>query len=149
MSLLPYSRCSFATRLPDDRLYAPSHYWMVRHHDGSWRVGLTTFATRMLGEAVELGFDVPVGERVGRGDAVGWLEGFKALTEVYAPMDGTFLGGNEALSPGIEALTSSPFFSGWLYRLHGEPGEDAIDVHGYARFLDDLIDRMARSRSTP
>lgn len=143
---LPYQRCAFTTRMPTDRLFTPGHAWLERSDDG-WRVGLTSFATRMLGEAVSFGFDTEPGARVERGQAIGWIEGFKAISELYAPLDGTFLGPNPTLPDRIEAVTEAPFYSGWLYRIEGEPPPDAMDVHGYASMLDGLIDHMARARS--
>ncbi len=141
-----YHRCSFKTRLPVARQYAPSHYWMERDPHGLWRVGFTTFATRMIGEAVDCGFDIAPGAPVGRGEVVGWLEGFKALTELYCPMDGVFVGVNPALQASVEPISASPYGGGWLYSVRGDLPDDALDVEGYAALLDDLIDRMARAR---
>src|SRR5882762_8886963 len=44
---LHYKRSHFATQLPVDYLYSPSHAWMGRQDEDHWRVGLTKFATRM------------------------------------------------------------------------------------------------------
>ena len=55
MQTLHYKRSHFATQLPMAYLYSPSHAWLARMEDGRWRVGLTKFATRMLGEMVDHG----------------------------------------------------------------------------------------------
>ena len=49
---LLYKRARFVTRLPVDRLYSPSHFWIAEDKAGVWRVGFTRFATRMLGQIV-------------------------------------------------------------------------------------------------
>ena len=69
---LHYKRSHFATQLPVDYLYTPSHAWLARQADGSWRVGLTRFAGRMLGHMVDHGFETPAGTVVQHGQIVGW-----------------------------------------------------------------------------
>src|SRR5687768_16814210 len=92
-----YRRARFFTRLPVGHRYVKSHYWLVEEEPGVWRVGFTRFATRMLGDFVELGWEVKPGTTVEVGQAIGWVEGFKALSELYSVMSGEFLGGNPAL----------------------------------------------------
>ena len=57
-STLRYQRCRFRTALPTDRQYTSSHYWLAREEAGVWRVGLTKWGTRMLGEIVEWQLDL-------------------------------------------------------------------------------------------
>jgi glycine cleavage system H protein len=68
-----YRRSRFSTKLLSDRMYTPSHFWVKELERGVWRIGLTKFAARMLGDVVDLGYDVPVGTSVQLGDAVGWF----------------------------------------------------------------------------
>ena len=56
-----YKRSRFSTRLPWDRLYTASHFWVFEAEPGRWRVGLTKFAARMLEKGVYvIGFFYPV-----------------------------------------------------------------------------------------
>ena len=96
-SFIRYRRSRFATRLPAGHRYTRSHYWLKQDDAGHWRVGLTTFATRMLGDLVECMFAVEPGESVGLGQTIGSIEGFKAISDVYAVASGRFVGANEAL----------------------------------------------------
>ncbi len=143
---LYYRRSRFTTHLPRDRRYSPAHYWLLEESPGVWRVGLTKFATRMLGDVVEFDFTVPVGTNVSVGDEIGSLEGLKALTVVFAVGSGVFLGEGEPLRKDVTLVESDPYGDGWLYRLRGEPAADAVDVEGYAALLDATIDRMLASR---
>ena len=88
-----YKRSRFSTRLPWDRLYTASHFWVVEAGPGRWRVGFTRFAMRMLGDIVDQGFEVAKGGDVKVGQTIGSLEGFKARTELYSVADGTLRGG--------------------------------------------------------
>ena len=52
---LPYARAQFVTQLPTEYLYTPRHFWIAEQDDKVWRIGLTKFAARMLGEMVDFG----------------------------------------------------------------------------------------------
>lgn len=143
---LYYRRSRFTTHLPRNRRYSPAHYWLLEESPGVWRVGLTKFASRMLGDIVEFDFSVPVGTNVGVGDEIGSLEGLKALTVVFAVGSGVFLGEGAALRKDVTLVESDPYGEGWLYRLQGEPAPDTVEVDGYAALLDATIDRMLTSR---
>ncbi|MFQ5719668.1 MAG: glycine cleavage system protein H [Acidobacteriota bacterium] len=144
---LAYRRARFASRFPTDRLYTPGHFWLGRQDTGLWRVGLTKFALRMLGEPVEIDFEVEPGASVEVGSVVGWLEGFKAVTDLIAPLSGCFHGGNPALVDAVEVVKTDPYGAGWLYLTGGEPGQECRDAPGYAAWLDETIDRMTGTTS--
>jgi glycine cleavage system H protein len=137
-----FKRSRFSSRLPVDRLYTPSHFWVAEVEPGVWRVGFTQFATRMLGDLVEHGFSVKAGEAVTVGQTIGWVEGFKALTDVYCVVDGEFAGGNPALEQDVTLTDSDPYGQGWLYTARGRPDANSVDVHGYTQLLDLTIDKM-------
>jgi glycine cleavage system H protein len=137
-----YKRSRFATRLPADRLYTPSHFWIVEGKPGLWRVGLTKFAARMLGDVVDLGFNVQPEDPVEVGQTIGWLEGFKALTELYSVIGGRFEGGNTDLDGDIDLVDRDRYGKGWLYAVRGTPDPAASDVRGYVAVLDATIDKM-------
>jgi glycine cleavage system H protein len=96
----------------------------------------------MLGDFVEHGFEPKIGDRVTVGQTIGWVEGFKALTDLYCVADGEFAGGNPALEQDITLADSQPYGGGWLYAVRGTPDPGATDVHGYAAMLDLTIDKM-------
>ena len=139
---LAYQRSKFTTRLPTDRRFTEGHFWLAPEPDNRQRIGFTKFATRMLGEVVEFDFEVQPGEEIRLGQAIGWVEGFKAVTELYSPITGRFAGSNPDLGEIIGEIHKFPYDRGWLYRVQGSPPEDCMDAPGYARFLDGTIDRM-------
>jgi glycine cleavage system H protein len=139
---LYYKRSRFSAKLPADRLYTPSHFWVLELEPGLWRVGFTKFATRMLGDFVEHGFGASAGDPVTVGQTIGWVEGFKALTDLYCVLDGEFAGANPSLERDATLTDSDPYGEGWLYEVRGTPEPSATDVHGYAALLDLTIDKM-------
>ena len=79
--VVSYKRSRFSTRLPIDRLYAPSHFWMAEKEPDIRQIGFTKFATRMLGDFVELEFEVKPGDHVEIGQQIGSVEGFKRSSD--------------------------------------------------------------------
>lgn len=146
---LRYKRSRFTARLPTDRHYSPSHFYLKPQADDLYRVGFTRFAKRMLGEVVELDFDVKRGERIEVGQVLGWVEAFKAVSDIYAAGDGTFEGPNPALAERPQLVDEDPHGEGWLYAFRGTPAEGCVDAHGYARILDGQIDKMLGEGDLP
>ena len=141
-----YKRSRFATRLPVDHRYTRSHYWLNRDDEGRWRIGLTTFAIRMLGDLVECTFVPAPGESVALGQAIGSIEGFKAVSDVYAVAAGRFVETNAALDSDITLVESAPYGDGWLYTVDGTADPESLDVGEYVHVLDATVDRMLASR---
>lgn len=137
-----YKRSTFVTHLPKDALYSPSHYWLLSEGEGVWRVGFTKFATRMLGELVDHQFEKLPGDALQSGEIVGSVEGFKAISDLYSPLQGVFLGGNPGLSQDPEVIGRDPYGEGWLFRAQGEPDPRCGNVESYRALLDATIDRM-------
>jgi glycine cleavage system H protein len=137
-----YKRSRFTTRLPAGRRYTAAHMWLAQTDSAEWRIGFTKFAVRMLGEVVESGFEVTPGAAVEVGQVIGWLEGFKASTDLYCALSGEFLGGNPLLSSNAERIHADPYGDGWLYHARGRIDPASMDVHAYVAVLDRAIDKI-------
>lgn len=146
---LSYRRARFVTTIPRDRLYTRTHVWVAREADGSWRVGLTKFATRLLGEVVEFDLTRPPGSPVAAGEVLGWIEGFKAINDLYCPATGSFLEVNPAIQANPGLVNDDPQGEGWLCRLTGIIDPSALDAEGYAALLDRIIDDLQAGTSAP
>ena len=137
-----YKRSRFSTRLPVDRRYTASHFWTIEEQPGIWRVGMTKFATRMLGDLVEFEFKAEPGDRVRVGQTIGWIEAFKALTDLYCVIDGVFQDANPLLEQDITLVDTDPYRRGWLYSVTGFPEINSVDAKGYVEILNLTIDKM-------
>jgi glycine cleavage system H protein len=146
--ILHYKRSRFTTHLRLDYLYSPAHAWIARHEGDVWRVGLTKFATRMLGEMVDLGFGVEPEAPVRPGQIIGWVEGFKAISDVFAIAEGNFAEANPVLRENIALVNSDPYGAGWLYMVKGKPDARCVDVHSYAAMLDKTIDKILEKQTS-
>ncbi len=139
---LLFKRSHFATRLPVDCIYSPSHFWARQGEDGVWRIGFTKFATRMLGDMVDHGFEVKAGAAIAPGQILGWVEGFKAISDVYNFCAGEFAGTNPELQIDISLINKKPYTDGWLYEARGTLDNKCVDAKGYAAILNQTIDKM-------
>ena len=139
---LYYKRSQFVTRLPTGYWYSPSHCWLSEQN-GIWRVGLTKFATRMLGEMVDYGFECKPESPVQIGQTIGWIEGFKALSDLVCVVEGRFVRANPDLNQNPEFVDKDCYGRGWLYEVQGKADEGCFDVQGYKGLLDVTIDDLA------
>ena len=143
-----YKRANFATRLPRDRVYSPTHYWLSEQ-TGIWRVGLTKFGTHLLGEIVDYGFDIKRGDAVRVGQVLGWVEGFKAISDLVSLLNGTFVGSNPALPKHTEAIDQDCYGEGWLYEAVGQPDPLCLSAQDYVAHLDKTIDGLLEKQRPP
>ena len=142
---LLYKRSRFETYLPLDRLYSPTHYWLLKQ-EGVWRVGLTRFRTHHLGEIVDYGFDIQSGMTVRVAQVLGWIEGFKAVSDLVCAVHGKFAGSNPNLSRHTETIDRDCYGEGWLYEAIGQPDPRCLDASAYAAQLDNTIDELIKKQ---
>jgi glycine cleavage system H protein len=147
-AVILYKRNRFQSRLPRKFLYTQSHFWLEELEPATdqqpalYRVGFTRFATRMLGEIVEQGFQSKPGNAISVGQTIGWVEGFKALSDIYGVVDGAFETANAVLDADPSKIDKDPYYSGWLYLARGRPDPNSTAVDGYMQLLDATIDKM-------
>lgn len=137
-----YRRARFTTRLPIRYLFAPSHFWLETLEPDLYRIGLTHFATRMLGDFVECEFTAELQSPIELGQSIGWIEGFKALSDIYSVIDGKLIESNEALKTNPGFMDRDPYDRGWLFIARGVPDPRIVDAEGYESLLAIAIDRI-------
>jgi glycine cleavage system H protein len=142
-----YKRSNFVTHLPVDCLYSPSHFWIAKSSGERWRVGFTKFATRMLGEIVEVRFEKNTGAPLVSGEIVGSIEGFKAISDLYSCAEGHFAGANPALAANVSLVSDEPYGAGWLYEIDGQPDSRCMPLEAYRSLLDTTIDRILEKQA--
>ena len=123
--------------VPDDLRYSTDHEW-ARAGDGRVRVGITDYAQDALGDVVFV--DLPqVGKVVSAGDVLGEVESTKSVSEVYAPVAGTVVSVNDALSGAPEKLNQDPYGDGWLCEIEASDPHDVdglMDAAGYRQLTE-------------
>ncbi|NIP73436.1 MAG: glycine cleavage system protein GcvH [Gammaproteobacteria bacterium] len=121
------------SEVPADLKYAKSHEWVKVLDDGTVTVGITDHAQDMLGDMVYVEVPEP-GTRVEAEEACAVVESVKAASDVYAPVAGEVLEGNEALAEGPETVNKDPYGEGWLMKIKPDNVDDIdalMDAEAY------------------
>ncbi|WP_017616124.1 glycine cleavage system protein GcvH [Nocardiopsis salina] len=101
--------------VPTELGYTAKHEWVVVE-DGIATVGITSFAAESLGDIVFV--EVPeVGTEVTADEPAGEVESTKSVSDIYSPVSGEVVEINESLEDSPEAINSTPFGDGWLFRV--------------------------------
>jgi glycine cleavage system H protein len=116
---------------PDDRKYTKDHEW-VRLTGDVAEVGITDFAQQQLGDVVYV--ELPdVGSRVTAGQSFGSIESVKAVSELFAPVNGEVAEVNEALKTHPEAVNKDPH-STWMIKVRVSGPGDAAHLLDSAQY---------------
>jgi glycine cleavage system H protein len=111
--------------------FTREHEW-VRVEGDTATVGISNHAQEALGDIVFA--EVPeAGREVSKGQEAAVVESVKAASDVYAPVSGQVVEGNQALADDPSIVNSDPEGEGWFFKIKlGNPGE-----------LDGLMDEAA------
>lgn len=107
---------------PEDLRYSSEHEW-ARVEDGRIRVGITQFAADRLSDVVFI--ELPAaGVPVTSMQPFGVIESVKAVSDLYAPISGTVVEVNSALTDTPEVVNTDPYGGGWMIVVEpSNPGE--------------------------
>ncbi len=95
--------------------YSKDHEW-IRVEGDTATVGITDFAQGQLGDVVFV--EVPeAGQGLVQGGEAAVVESVKAASDVYAPVSGTVVEGNQALVDDPALVNSDPEGEGWFFKL--------------------------------
>ena len=102
--------------------FTKEHEW-IRVEGDTATVGISNHAQEQLGDIVFA--EVPeAGRRVSKGQEAAVVESVKAASDVYAPLSGEVVEGNQALADDPSLINSDPQGQGWFFKLKlDNPGE--------------------------
>ncbi len=123
--------------IPADRRYTDEHEWALKEGEVI-TIGITAHAQEALGDVVFL--ELPeVGATLEQGKAFGVVESVKAVSDLYAPLDGEVTEVNTALVDAPEGVNQDPYGAAWLLKLKPKNAADLdslLDADGYKALLD-------------
>ncbi len=105
---------------PKNLRYAPTHEWASLDGD-ICTVGITKFAVDQLTDVVYVELPDP-GDNIFAGESFGEIESVKAVSDLYAPVNGEVVAANEKLLDDPTQITTDPYGKGWLIKVKVEPG---------------------------
>ena len=100
---------------PQEFLYTKEHEW-IRVDEDIGTIGITDYAQKELGDIVFV--ELPkVGDHITANESFGTVESVKAVSEIFAPVDGEVVGVNPKLQNSPELLNGDPHGEAWLIRI--------------------------------
>jgi len=118
--------------VPTDLRYTTDHEW-VRVEGDEATIGITAYAADQLGDIVFVELPDP-GRAFERSAAFGVVESVKAVSDLFAPIGGEVIEGNDQLAGSPELVNSDPYGGGWMVKLRlSDPGQLAalLDADAY------------------
>ena len=95
--------------------YTKEHEWVSVDGDSA-TVGITDFAQGQLGDVVFV--EVPeAGRALAQGGEAAVVESVKAASDVYSPVSGTVVEGNQAVVDEPSLVNTDPEGEGWFFKL--------------------------------
>jgi glycine cleavage system H protein len=123
---------------PENLKYTAEHEWVRAEPDGTVTIGITDHAQSALGDLVFI--EVPeAGRKLAQGEACCVVESVKAASDVYAPIAGEVVAGNQALADAPEKVNQDPY-GAWLFKVKPENTADLaglLDAAAYRKGLEE------------
>lgn len=123
----------YKAAIPAELLYSEIHFWFEIAENNRTRIGLTSYAARLLTDLFRLDWSVKPGDAIQAEQVLGEVESTKAISELYAPISGTLLAINQDALNDPSAIGVDPYAM-WLFEFEGRPAA-AMTAQEYVAFL--------------
>jgi glycine cleavage system H protein len=125
--------------IPGDLKFLKSHEWARLEDSGRVVVGISDHAQSQLGDLVYV--ELPnVGDQVEAGNGAAVVESVKAASDVYAPISGTVVAVNSALTDAPETINGDAYGEGWIFVLQPDDAgqlDELLSPDDYAALIED------------
>jgi len=123
---------------PTQYRYTKEHEWIDAKGDTA-TIGITDYAQHELGDVVFV--ELPaVGAKLAAGKTFSSVESVKAVSEIYAPVNGEVVEANTTLQNKPEDINSDPHGAGWLVKVRlANPAEvsSLMDAAAYEAYIEE------------
>jgi glycine cleavage system H protein len=123
--------------IPEGLRYTKEHEW-ARLDGDVVVVGITAHAVEQLGDITLVTLPEP-GTTVKAGESFGDVDSVKAVSELYAPIDGEVVERNAALDDAPEKVNETPYGDGWMLKIKPASAADLdrlLDAKAYSALID-------------
>jgi glycine cleavage system H protein len=95
--------------------FTKDHEW-IRVEGNSATVGISNHAQEALGDIVFV--EVPqAGRSLRKGEEAAVVESVKAASDVYSPISGSVIEGNQAIADEPSLVNNDPENAGWFFKI--------------------------------
>ena len=127
--------------IPENLRYTNDHEW-VKIDGNIATIGVTSFAIEQLGDITLV--EMPqVDDQIEAGDTIGTIESVKAVSDMFAPLNGKVIELNEELEDAPEKVNEDCYEQGWMLKVelsNVADTEKLFDAAAYKKYLDSLDD---------
>jgi len=123
---------------PAELKYTKEHEW-VRVDGDTGTVGITDYAQDQLGDIVFVDLPAP-GTSITCMQKFGEIESVKAVSELFAPVSGEVIEGNDGLADNPQWVNDDPYGDGWMLKVRlADPAEldQLLSAAEYEAFLEE------------
>lgn len=129
---------------PINLKYTKEHEWL-KVEGTKATIGITNYAQHAMGDVVFV--ELPqIGDVIESGKALGVIESVKAVSEIYAPVNGTVTAINETLLDNPEMVNSDAYGDGWMIEIELTDLAELVgllDPAAYEAYLTELAEEEA------
>lgn len=122
----------------DNLYYTKSHEWAQIDGDTA-TVGLADYAQNELGDITYL--ELPdSGTTLTQNEPLGVVESVKAASDIYAPLSGEVVEGNQAVVDSPELVNTSPYGDAWLVKIKlsdTSEVDNLMDSEAYSKYVEE------------
>lgn len=118
--------------VPENLRYTKDHEWL-KVEGGKGIVGITDYAQQQLGDVVFV--EVPeAGKKVKRQGSLSVVESVKAVSDIFSPVAGVVIHGNDVLTSSPELVNQDPYGDGWIAEIEIDGTEDMSELMDAAAY---------------
>ena len=121
---------------PQNIRYTKNHEWIRVDGEFGW-IGITDYAQSELGDIVFV--ELPkAGTKIEQGKSFGTIEAVKAVSDLYAPVNGEVVELNKEVQDSPEVVNKEPYERGWMLKIRIEnPAQLAglLDTEAYKKLV--------------
>jgi glycine cleavage system H protein len=113
--------------IPSDLRFTKEHEWVSFDSDLIATIGITDFAQESLGDITFVQLPKE-GEEIRKNETFGVVESVKAVSDLYAPVNGRVVEVNQPLLNSPELLNEDPYSDGWMIKVEVTDASDLDDL---------------------
>ena len=122
------------TYSPYDLSYNRSHVWVKQDGNGVYTLGITEFCQRDLGEILYA--ELPkVGEKVSEGSTLAWVDTYRKVFDVMAPVSGEVVEINSSVSATPDAINKYPYARSGLVKIKADDKAEHAALLSYGEYM--------------
>ena len=126
-------------KIPKERYYTEEHEWVqiIKEEKGHVYIGITHFLEQELGDIFDVIFDIKVGEKIEKGDVLGYLDTEREERDFYMPVSGKIVQLNGDLETTPENINFAPYEEGWIVKIKMDSDNELDSLSNAEEYLEE------------